>query len=179
MRFAYADPPYFGSAKRIYGKHHPKAAVYDTLAGHRKLVKKLCSDFPDGWALSMGASNLKTILPLCPKDCRVGAWIKPFCFMKKGVPVSYAWEPVVWRGGRPRPKTRPYLRDFVVANSPTRHSCPFPGSKPEEVCFWIFEILGMSLEDEFVDLFPGSGAVGKAWDHWKRIRPLFDRAWGQ
>ena len=174
MKFAYADPPYFGTAKKYYGKYHPNASLYDTVAGHKRLIKKLCSDFPDGWALSLGSSNLKVILPLCPKDCRVGAWIKPFCFMKRGVPVSYAWEPVIWRGGRRRSDQRPYLRDFVSANAPTRRTASLAGTKPEEVCFWIFEILGMNLDDELVDLFPGSGAVGRAWDQWKRIRPLFE-----
>lgn len=171
MKIAYADPPYLGTAKRFYGKLHPKAALYDTVAAHKKLIKKLCSKYPDGWALSMGSTNLKTMLAMCPPDCRVGAWIKPYCFMKSGVPVSYAWEPVVWRGGRKRGRERPWLRDWVVANSPPAGS--YVGQKPEEVCFWIFEILGLEGGDTLVDLFPGSGAVGRAWDQWKRIRRLF------
>jgi hypothetical protein len=33
------------------------------------------------------------------------------------------------------------------------------GAKPEAVCRWLFEVMGM---------FPGSGAVGRAWDAWRR-----------
>ena len=29
MKFAYADPPYLGLAKRFYGDIHPEAAEYD------------------------------------------------------------------------------------------------------------------------------------------------------
>lgn len=36
MKFAYADPPYFGQGKKLYGKHHPEAAIYDTLDAHKK-----------------------------------------------------------------------------------------------------------------------------------------------
>lgn len=43
----------------------------------------------------------------------------------------------------------------------------FPGAKPERFCFWVFEGLNLTPEDEFHDLFPGSGAVGEAWEKWK------------
>jgi hypothetical protein len=43
----------------------------------------------------------------------------------------------------------------------------FKGSKPEEFCFWIFEVLNLGPDDEFHDLFPGSGAVQSAWQKWR------------
>ena len=43
----------------------------------------------------------------------------------------------------------------------------FPGAKPDGFCFWMFEGLNLTPEDEFHDLFPGSGAVGEAWEKWK------------
>jgi hypothetical protein len=42
----------------------------------------------------------------------------------------------------------------------------FPGAKPAAVCWWIFDWLNMEPSDEFVDLFPGSGAVAEAWRSW-------------
>ena len=39
--------------------------------------------------------------------------------------------------------------------------------KPERVCHWAFEMLGMQPEDELLDLFPGTGAVSAAWESWK------------
>ena len=37
------------------------------------------------------------------------------------------------------------------------------GAKPAEVCRWIFTLLSAGPGDLFGDLFPGSGAVGRAW----------------
>jgi hypothetical protein len=39
--------------------------------------------------------------------------------------------------------------------------------KPEAFCMWLFDLLNMRPEDEFDDLFPGSGAVGDAHRKWK------------
>ena len=37
------------------------------------------------------------------------------------------------------------------------------GAKPAAVCRWIFTLLGAAPGDSLDDLFPGSGAVGRAW----------------
>jgi len=37
------------------------------------------------------------------------------------------------------------------------------GAKPAAVCRWIFTLLGAAPGDMLDDLFPGSGAVGRAW----------------
>jgi hypothetical protein len=37
------------------------------------------------------------------------------------------------------------------------------GAKPAAVCRWIFTLLGAGPGDTLDDLFPGSGAVGRAW----------------
>jgi len=165
MRFAYADPPYFGLAKQFYGAHHLDAADYDRIETHSELIDSLSRDFPDGWALSLHEPSLRRILPLCPDDCRVSPWVKPFASFKPNVNPAYAWEPVIWRGGRKRGRDSMTVRDYV--------SCPiamergFPSAKPDGFCFWLFELLGMESNDDFVDLFPGSGAVGRAWDAWR------------
>jgi hypothetical protein len=37
-------------------------------------------------------------------------------------------------------------------------------------CWWVFEFLGMTPEDEIDDLFPGSGAVGEALATWREAK---------
>lgn len=164
MKFAYADPPYLGCAVRLYGDHH-EAAVYDTVDGHKTLIDRLVSDYQDGWALSMTSGNLHDLLPLCPKDCRVMAWVKPFAAFKPGVPVAYAWEPVVVMGGRKRPTDRDTVRDWVSA--PITMKKGLAGAKPPAFCFWIFDVLGMEKDDQLDDLFPGTGAVTESLAAWR------------
>lgn len=166
MRFAYADPPYLGSAAKHYRALHPDAADYDDLATHRQLVERLCDDYPDGWALSLHTPSLRAILPLCPPDVRVMAWVKPFCSYKPSVNPAYAWEPVIVRGGRKRPRSDDTMRDWVACNVTLRAG--FPGAKPEGFCFWLFAVLNIQPGDELDDLFPGSGAVSAALARWRR-----------
>lgn len=99
MKCAYADPPYLGCGA-LYSAHHPDALVWDDPEAHRALIARLCDEFPDGWAMSCSSPSLKTLLPMCPDDCRVSPWVKPFAVFKPNVGVAYAWEPVIWRGGR-------------------------------------------------------------------------------
>ena len=169
MKFAYADPPYLGCAKKHYGDRHNEAGIYDTLEGHKALIDRLITEYPDGWVLSCTSGNLKDILPLCPAGARIGAWVKPFASFKANVNPAYAWEPVIWIGGRKRGRDRDTTRDWVAANITLRRGCP--GAKPVDFCFWIFDLLGMEPGDEFHDLFPGSGAVGKAQAAWLQHAP--------
>ncbi len=37
------------------------------------------------------------------------------------------------------------------------------GAKPAAFCRWLFDLLGARSGDTFVDLFPGSGGVARAW----------------
>lgn len=168
MRFAYADPPYLGVAEKFYGHLHPDAADYDNPETHRALIKRLTADF-DGWALSLSLPSLRTILPMCPEDARLGSWVKPFASFKKNVTRAWTWEPVILWGGRPIPITEPTQRDWIEApaiaeNITMRRG--FAGAKPARVCFWIFDWLNMRPDDEFVDMFPGSGAVTAAHQSW-------------
>lgn len=166
MRFAYADPPYLGLAAQFYGDRHSEAADYDKPETHQALIDRLSAEY-DGWALSTHTPALKHILPMCPADCRVMAWVKPFASFKPGVTVAYAWEPVIVRGGRKRPRTMGTVRDWIAANITLRRG--FPGAKPEEFCFWLFDVLFIDhTQDTFDDLFPGSGAVGRAWETYRR-----------
>lgn len=170
MRFAYADPPYLGLAAKFYGDLHPDAAEYDTLDAHARLVQRLCDEF-DGWAMSLHTPTLKPILSICPDDVRVGAWVKPFGVFKPGVNPAYVWEPVIFRGGRKRRRDEPTVRDWVDCSITLRRG--FTGAKPDGFCFWIFSLLNVRPDDEFVDVFPGSGAVTRAWQRFKAQRGLF------
>lgn len=169
MRFAYADPPYIGQARKHYS-HDPQCAEVD----HAELIERL--NTYDGWALSLSSPTLKIILPLCPDDARVGAWVKPFAVFKPGVNPGYCWEPVIFRGGRKLGRESRTVRDWVQANAILKGRGGLHGTKPDEVSWWIFAMLGMESGDEFHDLFPGSGAVGRAWQFYLRAQtslPLF------
>ncbi len=183
MRFAYADPPYLGCAVKHYGDH-PDAAVYDTLDGHKALIERLVDEFPDGWALSMTTDNLFDLRPLVPRDCRIAAWVKPFAAFKANVTRAYAWEPVIFRGGRNPGWGHPHQppekggkqntpKDFHVEHyadmllSPITLKRGLTGAKPEAFCFWVFDLLNLRADDELVDLFPGSEAVTHAWERWR------------
>ena len=158
MKVAFADPPYVGQALKHYGEEE---------VDHPALIASLCKDYPDGWALSCSSPSLRTLLPLCPPDVRVMAWVKPFAIFKPNVNPAYAWEPVIVRGGRqPRDRSEPTVRDWVSANITLKRG--LVGVKPDAFCFWLFEVLGLFPDDTFVDLFPGSGAVTRAWEYWRR-----------
>lgn len=165
MRFAFADPPYLGCGAH-YLAHHPDALAWDDPETHRELIARLGDEFPDGWALSMGVKSLRTILPMCPADARVMAWVKPFCAFMPNVPIAYAWEPVAVFGGRKRTRWEETMRDWCSAPMTLRRG--LVGAKPEAFCFWVFDVLNMVPDDEFHDLFPGSGAVSRAWEEYRR-----------
>lgn len=157
MRFAYADPPYPGHTKRKLYAADPQCAEVD----HAALVARLVSEYPDGWALSTGSNNLHAVLPLCPPDVRVMAWVKPFCSFKPNVNPAYAWEPVIVRGGRKRARFETTVRDWVSANILLLKGCA--GAKPDPFVEWILSVLNVQTGDDFDDLFPGTGRVKAYW----------------
>lgn len=165
MKFAVADPPYYGMGARMYGHLHPDAAAYDSLDTHEALIGRLSSDY-EAWALCLSSVTLRDILPLCPPDVRVGAWVKPFASFKPAVNPAYCWEPVIFRGGRRRDRRAKTIRDYVSCEIAMKRG--FPGTKPAPFAWWIFDFLGALPDDEFCDIFPGSGAIGRAWVDWCR-----------
>ena len=159
MKFAYADPPYLGTAKR-YTENHPDALDYDNPEMHRVLVSRLTEEFPDGWALSASSTSLQEILPMCPSDVRIAAWVKPFAAFKKNVRNAYTWEPVILRGGRLSSKdgasvTRDHLAESITLVK------GLTGAKPERFCIWVLAMLGWMPGDEVTDLFPGTGVMDR------------------
>ena len=163
MIFCYADPPYVGQAKRHYGHEE---------IDHADLIACLIAYYPDGWALSCSTPSLRALLPMCPPDVRVGSWVKPFASFKPGVNPAYAWEPVIFSGGRKRGREVDTLRDWVSANITLKRG--LSGAKPYDFCAWVFEMLGAEPADTLHDLFPGTGAVTEAWARWCEARRYQD-----
>jgi hypothetical protein len=163
MRVAYADPPYPGQSRKQYAKHPDYAGEVD----HAALLTDLRAKY-DHWALSTASTTLQAVLrlPECPHDVRIGAWVKPFCAFKVNVNPAYAWEPVLFVGGRKRKRSEATTRDWV--STPITLQRGVVGAKSEIFCFWLFDLMGMKPGDELVDLFPGTGGVTKAWEKWQR-----------
>lgn len=168
MRLAYADPPYPGQARKHYA-HDPRCAEVD----HVALFSQL-REF-DGWALSTTSTALPfvydcaesagfTLWPHDPNGIRTGGWFKPFAIFKPGVNPAYAWEPVLFVSARKRSRSEATVRDWVSANVTIKRG--LSGVKPDAVAFWLFDLMGARHGDDFHDLFPGSGAVSRAWDSW-------------
>jgi len=165
MRFAYADPPYIGQAKRHYSAD-PLCAEVD----HVDLLEHLAKQFPDGWALSASSPSLSLILPMIRQPYRIAAWCKSFCAFKRGVRPAYGWEPVIFAGGRnpinghraaipERNGKQLTPKDFIVC--PITLKKGLVGAKPEKVCHWILDLLNFQAGDTLVDLYPGTGVMGR------------------
>jgi hypothetical protein len=162
LRLAYADPPYPG--KSFYYRGHPD---YAGEVDHAALIRRLADEY-DGWALSTSARALPAILALCPPGVRVAAWHRGERPAASRWPLN-AWEPVIYCGGRPADLSRatgaPRRTDSLVHGvSPlTALATRVTGTKPAAFCRWVFELLGAAPGDTLDDLFPGSGAVTRAW----------------
>lgn len=162
MRFAYADPPYPGMSARYYGDHRDFQGEVD----HEELVARLVDDYPDGWALSTSSKTMRDVLNLCPIDCWVGVWTKPIPPRYSRRP-TVAWEPVIFRGGRPLRDDGTTVKDWVYAVPPRTHPEQLVGLKPPDFSWWVFDCLGALPIDQLDDLYRGSGAVTEAWERYR------------
>lgn len=160
MKIGYADPPYVGCA-HLYRDHPDFAGEVD----HAALIDRLQADF-DGWVLHAAATprSMAVLAPLVEQieGARWMSWVKGFAAFKKNVSVAYAWEPVIVKPARkPVVSKRLVMRDWIQESITLRKG--LTGAKPEAVCHWAFEMVGAHPDDEFSDLYPGTGAVTKAW----------------
>jgi len=159
VKIGYADPPYIGCADRYLDQPD-----YGGEVDHRALIRLLESDF-DGWVLHTHVPGLRMmeregILP--QSGIRICQWVKPFAAFKRNVSVAYAYEPVIIKPARkPVVAQRIIMRDWIA--EPITLQRGLTGAKPEKVCHWAFELVGAELGDELIDLFPGTGAVTRAW----------------
>jgi hypothetical protein len=164
MRFAYADPPYPGQAKRHYGDHPDYAGEVD----HEALIARLMHEYPDGWALSSSGTAMREILPLCPARARVAIWhvtnSEPPGNRKQ--PWWWSFEPVYVYGGRPTPIP---IRNVLACGAPTGFlGNTITGQKPEPFLAWVWNLLGAQPGDVVDDLFPGSGVCGAFFERQSR-----------
>lgn len=159
MRFAYSDPPYLGCGK-LY-PDNPDATLFDDPENYRGHIQALSDEYPDGWALSASSPSLRTLLPMCPPDVRVAAWVKPFAAYKRNVRNAYTWEPLILRGGRVSSKDgAPVTRDHLSEPIALRRG--LIGAKPSTYCLWVLAQLGyVPVVDTLDDLFPGTGIMGR------------------
>jgi len=164
LRIGYADPPYPGCA-HLY-KDQPD---YGGEVDHAALIRRL-EDECDGWVLHTAATPraMALLAPLVEKieGARWMSWVKGFAAFKRNVSVAYAWEPVIVRAARkPAVSKRLVMRDWIQESITLKRG--LTGAKPEAVCHWAFEMVGARPEDDLVDLFPGTGAVTRAWATWR------------
>lgn len=160
FKLAYADPPYFGMGKKLYGKFHEEAYIWDTVDEHVNLMWTL-DEIYDGWAVSLTSTSLHLILPDAPDGVRVGAWVKPWAAFRPNHRVQYTWEPVIFKTARPKGgRGIPSVRDFHSANITMMKG--LPGVKPDSFNEWILDVVGYQPGDEFDDIFPGLDGMAKA-----------------
>lgn len=157
LRFAYADPPYIGCAQ-LYPEH-PESCCWNDPIMHVDLMREMDADY-DGWALSCHEPSLRHLAaPASELGARIAVWVKPFAAYKRNVRIAYTWEPVIWKRAAERREGDPVGRDHL--------SCPITlqrgltGAKPEAFCRWLLVMLGWQVGDEVVDLFPGTGVMGR------------------
>ena len=164
MKFAYADPPYLGCCGRYGHRHEAPYGCWNDVQTHRLLIDNLCAKYPDGWALSLNEPSLRVILPMCPEDTRSGPWIKPFAVFRQGVNPAFAWEPVIWRGGRPFSRHQETVRDWWAGNITMKTGTI--GAKPPGFGMWIASLLNVEFAagDTIDDLFPGSHGMTLEWE---------------
>lgn len=168
MKFAYADPPYLGLA-HVYKKLHPEAHVWDDPETHRRLIGRLIDEYPDGWAMSLSMQSLREILPMCPSDIRVMAWVKPFAPFRPDYSIAFCWEPVVLRGGRKQTRQERTVRDYLSEPIRLKAGGSLAGEKPPAFGHWILDALNVKYGDTVDDLFPGTGVIGQCVA--ARVRP--------
>lgn len=154
LRFAYADPPYPGLANLYVEREE---------VDHRELIARLEADY-DGWALHTHVPALAHLLPLCPPEVRVIAWVKPFAVFRPGRRLQWAWEPILIKALGP--PSGGSMFDWH-RSSPTRAGRKLKGAKPAEVAMYVFGAAGLRPQDTLEDLYPGTGAITRAWEQWR------------
>lgn len=163
-RIAYADPPYVGMARRVYGDHPDYAGEVD----HRRLLEQLATF--DGWALSCSSDSL---LELGATALELGLRPDVAIWHRRHPPHPTArlvtsFECVLFVPSRRvagGPGRR--LSDVLLEAPGARPRRTLPsavvGMKPPAFARWLFELLEARPGDELVDLFPGSGIFGRYW----------------
>lgn len=101
---------------------------------------------------------------MCPVGIRVCAWRRQVRPTRSHRPLS-AWEPLLVYGGRELPTDRPQevINHLDYRGRYDSYPGALVGMKPPEFAVWMFAQLGAQPGDQLDDLYPGSGAVSRAW----------------
>lgn len=166
-RLVYADPAYPGLAEKYYGDHPDYRGEVD----HVRLLEQLTTGGYDGWALSTSRKALRYVLSLVPAwlddEIIVCPWIKTHHEPKaRGPSNKHEYVIVV-----PARRRMPGPPDCLVAAVARGGDSDLIGRKPLEFIAWLFQLLGAAPRDTLLDLFPGSGIVGRCWDEFCRSAP--------
>jgi len=164
MKFVYADPPYHGMGKKLYD--HPE---WDKKETHFALVQRLVAEYPDGWVLSCNSKDTRWLLPACPEEAREGVWVKNYHQIRPTT-VQFAFEKVIFMGGRKDNKRKPMVRDWIMA--PATRLKGLPGAKPPAFNDWVLQLMNYDpTQDKFDDMYPGTkgieAAVQRATEKWE------------
>jgi hypothetical protein len=187
MRLAIADPPYppnllatghgaqpratrwygAGSTRTAGGNYlpgdvHPAAAEWDDPARHRALLADLVAGY-DGWAIATTPDAVAAVYPPLPVGTRLLVWHK-LRAIPTGARIASGWEAVLLDppAARRAAAAAAQVSDVLRCAAPTG---AFAGAKPFAWTRWVLDALGYDQDTDTVDdLFPGSGAVGRAVD---------------
>lgn len=90
--------------------------------------------------------------------------MKPFAAYKANVRIAYTWEPVLFVPGRDSSKDgAPVGRDHLAEPITLRKG--LTGAKPAAFCRWVLDLVGYVEGDEMLDVFPGTGILGRVVAH--------------
>jgi hypothetical protein len=159
MKFAYADPPYLHMGGK-YTEYHDEALIWNDPEAHINLINRLVDEYPDGWAVSLSVPSLQLYLANSPTDVRVAAWTKTFHQIRVNVAIQYAWEPIIWRGGRKQTPVKPMVRDWHSGRIAMKKG--LFGAKPKDFNHYILDLLQWQIGDQLIDLFEGTKGMQKA-----------------
>lgn len=167
LKLVYADPPYLGMGKKMYGSLHKEAEKWDDIQSHIDLMIDMNNKY-DGWALSLTSNTLKLLAPNMPEGARIAAWVKPFCSWRPTYRVQYTWEPVIFKEARSKIGWKSGIesvRDHISTNIALKKG--LQGAKPDAFNDWLISLLGYQPGDELIDLFPGTNGLSAALDRLK------------
>jgi len=157
MHMAYADPHYLKTARKRY-PDHPFGEV-----DHGQLIRSLVCY--DGWALSCSTASLRELLPMVPEKHVLCTWGKNIGVSGRTRGIHKVTESLIVVPGR---RLRPGKPDLLVCQ-PARSGGDLVGRKPLKFCIWLFDVLGLLPGDELLDVFPGTGIVGRTWKEVSRV----------
>lgn len=180
-KFAIADPPYYGRARRWYGvggcgvgygkgqaDQHPEAHIWDQSEAHLEMLRHLKANY-DGFAIATSVMGLNVYLREIDlkqgSGFRICIWHKPIS-SPSGSRIRNVYEPVIVYIPADR---RGYAEHKRMDDLKTINIKPngFIGSKPQEWVEWVIDLMGATKKDQIDDLFHGSGAVKNAIDNWR------------